>query len=399
MKSNYKPLGQYLKPVSIRNSKLQITNLIGLSIQKKFIPSISNTIGTDMSTYRILNTNQFAYCSVTSRNGEKITIALYEEKETAMVSQAYDVFEITNAKELLPEYLMMWFRRPEFDRYARFMSHGSVREMFEWEDLCNVELPVPHPDKQKEIVKEYNSIVNRIALNNQFIKKLEETAQAIYKQWFVEFNFPNEKGKPYKSSGGEMMESELGEIPKGWRIESLSSIANYLNGLAMQNFPSETEDFLPVIKIRELSSGNTDEASDRASKNIPKQYLVNNGDIIFSWSGTLKVEIWAGGQGGLNQHLFKVTSHKFEKWFYYLWTNFHLTEFIRIAAGKATSLGHIKREHLDSAKVLVPTDVQLKEMDKLMKPIIDSISNYKTENILLKYFINLLLSKMATIEN
>ncbi len=136
-----------------------------------------------------------------------------------MISQAYDVFEIIKQDELHPEYLMMWFRRPEFDRYARYMSHGSVREMFSWEEMCNVELPVPHIDKQREIVKEYNTIVNRINLNNQLIQKLEETAQAIYRRWFVDFEFPDENGNPYKSSGGEMVFNEelQKEVPKGWK--------------------------------------------------------------------------------------------------------------------------------------------------------------------------------------
>ena len=142
MKSNYKKLGPYIRVISIRNKDLKINKLIGLSIQKIFIPSISNTIGTDMSTYKIVRKNQFAYGPVTSRNGNKITIALSEEYKVAIISQAYTVFEITNHNELLPEYLMMWFRRPEFDRYARFKSHGSVREMFDWEEMCSVELPV-----------------------------------------------------------------------------------------------------------------------------------------------------------------------------------------------------------------------------------------------------------------
>ena len=202
MRSNYKRLGDYIQEVDIRNRKLQIDNLIGLSIQKKFIPSISNTIGTDMTTYRIIKTNQFAFCPVTSRNGEKITIALYQEEKTAIISQAYNVLEITDTNKLLPEYLMMWFRRPEFDRYARFMSHGSVREMFGWEEMINTELPVPKIEKQREIVKEYNVIADRIKLNNRLIEKLEDTAQTIYKRWFVEFEFPDENGKPYKSCGG-----------------------------------------------------------------------------------------------------------------------------------------------------------------------------------------------------
>ena len=220
MKSNYKRLRSYIRIISDRNKDLRVTNLIGLSIQKKFIPSISNTIGTDMSTYRIICTNQFAYCPVTSRNGNKITIALSKEYDEAIISQAYSVFEIIDHNQLLPEYLMMWFRRPEFDRYARFKSHGSVREIFDWDELCDVELPVPSIEKQRAIVKEYNTVANRIKLNEELNKTLEETAQAIYKQWFVDFEFPmtkeyaesigkpNLEGKPHKSNGGEMVWNE-----------------------------------------------------------------------------------------------------------------------------------------------------------------------------------------------
>ncbi|MCH6199723.1 restriction endonuclease subunit S [Aquiflexum sp. LQ15W] len=223
MNSNYKPLGKYIRPVIGRNSDLGDLPLMGLSIQKKFIPSIANIVGTDMSTYRIIEKNQFAYGPVTSRNGEKITIALFNDYEKALISQAYLPFEVISADELEPEYLMMWFRRPEFDRYARFKSHGSAREIFDWEEMCNTLLPIPDITKQREIVKEYNVIQNRIALNQQLIQKLEETAQAIYREWFVEFEFPDESGKPYKSNAGEMIwNEELGkEIPKGWEVVSV----------------------------------------------------------------------------------------------------------------------------------------------------------------------------------
>jgi len=175
MRLNYKPLGKYIQPVVGRNNDLGDLPLVGLSIQKKFIPSIANTIGTDMSTYRIIERNQFAYGPVTSRNGDKITIALFNDFDKALISQAYVPFEVKNCNELDPEYLMMWFRRPEFDRYARFKSHGSAREIFDWEEMCNTLLPIPHIDKQREIVKEYNTIQNRIAINQQLIQKLEET--------------------------------------------------------------------------------------------------------------------------------------------------------------------------------------------------------------------------------
>ena len=217
MTSSYKRLGDYIQEVNIRNKDLKQYPLLGVSIRKEMMTSIANTVGTDMSTYKIIQKNQFAYGPVTSRNGDKISIALSSENK-ALLSQAYVVFETNN--QLLPEYLMMWFRRPEFDRYARYKSHGSAREIFDWQELCEVMLPIPSPEKQQKIVNEYHTIQNRINLNNQLIAKLEETAQTIYKQWFVDFEFPDEHGKPYKSNGGKMVwcEELEKEIPEGWEV-------------------------------------------------------------------------------------------------------------------------------------------------------------------------------------
>ncbi len=400
MKLNYKKLGKYIEVVNIRNKELKVERLLGVSIKKILMPSIANTVGTNMKTYKIIKKNQFAYGSVTSRNGDKISIALLEDFDEAIVSQAYTVFEVIDTNELNPEYLMMWFRRPEFDRYARFMSHGSARETFDWDEMEEVELPIPTIEKQNEIVKEYNTIVNRIKLNETLNQKLEETAQAIYKHWFVDFEFPNEDGKPYKSSGGKMVYNEEleKEIPDGWGVNNLSLIASYLNGLAMQKFEPETEDYLPVIKIKELNQGYTDTNSGKASKNIPKEYIINNGDVIFSWSGTLKVDIWCGNKGGLNQHLFKVTSEKYNKWFYYLWTKYHLNEFNRIAEGKKTSMGHIKREDLNNAYVLIPKKMELDMMDKTMNTLVENIIILKLENRKLSNIKDSLLSKMSKVE-
>ena len=192
--STYKRLGDYIREVDVRNKDLQCSNLLGLSIAKKFIPSIANMVGTDLRPYKIVKHNQFAYVPVTSRNGEKITVALYTDDEPAIISQAYVVFEIVGTcdtvetvctpslqcDQLLPEYLMMWFRRAEFDRYARYHSHGSAREVFDWEEMCNVMLPVPPIEEQRNIVNKYKAIENRIANNKQTIAKLEEAAQALW---------------------------------------------------------------------------------------------------------------------------------------------------------------------------------------------------------------------------
>ncbi|AJI55921.1 type I restriction modification DNA specificity domain protein [Francisella philomiragia] len=201
MRSNYKKLGSYIQQLSIKNKDLEVSNLLGVSITKEFIPSIANIVGTDMSKYKIVQKGQFAYGPVTSRNGDKISVALLED-ENAIVSTSYTVFEIIDENELLPEYLMMWFRREEFDRYARYMSHGSTREVFGWDEMCDVELPIPSIDKQREIVAEYYAITNRIKLNEQLNQRLEETAQAIYKEWFVDFEFPC-LPENYKFSGAD----------------------------------------------------------------------------------------------------------------------------------------------------------------------------------------------------
>ena len=166
MKSNYRKLGEYIQLVDARNRDNSITRLLGVSIEKKFIESIANTIGTDMSVYKIVKQGQFAYGPVTSRNGDKVSIALLEE-EKCIISSSYTVFEIKDTQELLPEYLMLWFRRPEFDRYARFHSHGSAREIFDWEEMCNVELPVPEIEEQQKIVDSYKAMENRISILRQ----------------------------------------------------------------------------------------------------------------------------------------------------------------------------------------------------------------------------------------
>ena len=213
-KGEMKRLGDYICEVDVRNRDLEVTKLLGVSISKEFMPSIANTIGTDMSSYKVVKPRQFVYIADTSRRGDKIAIALLQGKNNkAIVSSIYTVFEVKNKQELLPEYLMMWFRRPEFDRYARFKSHGSAREIFSWEEMCDVELPVPPIEQQQKIVSEYEAITHSIRLNEQIITKLEETAQALYRKMFV---------------NGIDKEN----LPEGWRMGTLGEISDFKNGKA-----------------------------------------------------------------------------------------------------------------------------------------------------------------------
>ena len=169
MKEGYRVLGEYIRQVDIRNKEGKKENLLGVSVQKQFIQSIANTVGTDFTKYKVVKKGQFTYIPDTSRRGDKIAIALLEDYEEGLVSNVYTVFEVIDTEKLLPEYLMLWFSRPEFDRYARFKSHGSVREVMDWEEMCKVELPVPDIEKQRKIVKAYKTITDRIALKQKSV--------------------------------------------------------------------------------------------------------------------------------------------------------------------------------------------------------------------------------------
>lgn len=226
-RENYKRLGDYIRLVDVRNRDLAVTNLLGVSISKTFIPSIANTIGTDMSTYKIVEPYQFAYGPVTSRNGDKITFALYKGAEKCIVSSAYVTFEIIDKEKLEPDYLMMWALRPEFDRYARFMSNGSAREIFSWEDMCEVYLPIPDIDEQRRIVTEYQAVEKRIATNGTLIAKLEETAQTIYKKMFVDDIDPE-------------------NLPHGWRMGTLAEVAGFRYGKLPEKHNESEEYHVPI---------------------------------------------------------------------------------------------------------------------------------------------------------
>ena len=210
MEKGYKILGNYIRLVDERNKNLAVTKLLGVSISKKFIPSIANIVGTDLSNYKIVRTGQFAYGPVTSRNGEKISIA-YLDEEDCIISSSYTVFEVENKEELDPEYLMLWFSRPEFDRYARYKSHGSVREIFDWNELCMVELPVPDIEKQRKIVKAYKTITDRIALKQKINDNLVACIDTIFNEQFGNF-----KALAESSTAN----TDFSSLPDGWTIEN-----------------------------------------------------------------------------------------------------------------------------------------------------------------------------------
>ncbi len=304
-------------------------------------------------------------------NGKHAFISLLDEGEIAYGSTEYIVIRgrggISDNRFV---YYLTHF--PAFKNAAiKSMIGTSGRQRAQVDVLENMKMRLPSLAYQRDVANILSNLDDKIEVNRRINDNLEQQAQALFKSWFVDF-------EPFKD--GEFIESELGMIPKGWRVVSLTTIANYLNGLAMQNFrPEEGDKGIPVLKIKELGQGTCDSSSDRCSSYIENQYKVNDGDVIFSWSGTLIVDLWCGGLCGLNQHLFKVTSTLYPKWFYFMWTREHLKNFIHIAKDKAVTMGHIKRGHLEEAKVLVPTQDAFNSMNAVMMPIIKEIISNRIE--------------------
>jgi type I restriction enzyme S subunit len=405
MKSNYKLLGKYIQPVDERNSGLEDLPLMGLSVSKVFFPTIANLVGTDMKTYKIVYRNQFTYIADTSRRGDKIAISLNEKFDKMLVSQAYTPFEVKDNNELNPEYLMMWFRRPEFDRYARFKSHGSAREIFDWEEMCNTLLPIPHITKQREIVKEYNIIQNRIALNQQLIQKLEETAQAIYREWFMEFEFPDENGKPYKSNGGEMVWNEelQKEIPLGWEVEKLGNIIESYS--KTHSFKKDKLIFFNTSDILDGEFLHNDymsiyEMPGQAKKQIKK------GDILFSEIrpnnkrySIVRIEandyIVSTKLMVLRKKIETFTTHRL---YQFLTEESFITELQQSADGRSGTFPQITFEEDLQQKPFLIADKRIEQLwNKFLNCSYDIIFSKKDENKKLIEMKNLLLSKLATI--
>ncbi|MEG4210470.1 restriction endonuclease subunit S [Microcoleus sp. S13_B4] len=286
--------------------------------------------------------------------------------------------QVTFWRSLDSDFLDRWFLYYYIHSH-HFQQQVNARcretDMAPYISLTNqreFKISVPDIEEQRRISTVLLCLDHKIENLRRQNETLKIIVQTLFKQWLVDFEFPNKDGKPYKSSGGEMVRSELGEIPIGWFIDPLDEIANFLNGLALQNYPAKSDNFLPVIKIREMKAGITAN-TEKASLEIPSQYVIDNGDVIFSWSGSLEIIIWCFGKGALNQHLFKVSSKKYPKWFYYLWNLEHLNHFRAIAKGKATTMGHIQRKHLSEALCYVPDDSQLRIMNSTMSPILEKL--------------------------
>lgn len=396
MQSNYSRLGDYIRELKVRNTDQRAEKLLGINIDKFFMPSVANVVGTDLSVYKIVKKNQFACNRMHVGRDYRLPISMSKTEEEFIVSPAYDVFEITDTSILLPEFLMMWFTRREFDRNAWFYTDADVRGGLPWKSFCDMQLPLPSITKQKEIVKEYNIIQNRIALNQQLIQKLEEAAHAVYKSWFVEFEFPDENGKPYKNNGGDMIWNEelQKEIPKKWKLELLKNICQVVNGRAYAENEFR-ESGTPIIRIQNLNGGTTYVYSDL---NLDEDKYVEKGDLIFAWSATFGPFIWRGTKSIYHYHIWKLKHHSPElKYLLYI---YFLRETKRVSGeGTGSVFAHITKSLMESQQILVPDSVLLGKFHSVAKRFDLLIEDLLIVNHKLTELKELLLSKLATVEN
>lgn len=365
-------LGDFIQPVDVRNSDLSVTRLLGLSINKCFIESIANTIGTDFRPYKIVKKGQFAYGPVTSRNGEKITIALLEEPE-CIISSSYAVFEITDTSKLLPEYLMLWFSRPEFDRYARYKSHGSVREIFDWDEMCRVELPVPDIKEQQKIVDTYNAITKRIRIKQKINENLEKTAQAIFRKTFITYDdYDGDMPSTWKQVPLNDLCSVVtkGTTPTTLGFDFTSTGINFIKGESLTD--THFFDFDKMDHINEET-------------NIAlRRSIIFEDDILFSMAGTIGKFAMADRSivpANTNQAICIIRCNKKKinplyiySFFIGDWHNEYYTRRIQEAVQANLSLENIK-----SLPIILLDEKEMKKYEELVYPLFNKIRNNALE--------------------
>lgn len=385
MRSNYRPIGEYIQLVDERNKGLNVQQLLGLSISKQFIPSVANIIGTDMENYKIIRRNQFACSTMQVRRDKKMPIALLQEVDEAIISQAYPIFEVKDENQLLPEYLMMWFTRSEFDREACFNAVGGVRGSLEWEDFTDMQLPIPSITKQRELVKEYKVIQNRISLNQKLIQKLEETAQTIYKQWFGDFEEDGLENKNLGDLCSLITDGKHGdcndELNSGYYFVSVKDLVN--GEIIYDN-------------ARQITKYDFEETHRRTN--------LSAGDVLLTNAGTI-------GRMAIVKNIPETKKTTFQKsvailkpkkkvaktYYLYLLLKFHLKDIIDLAGGSTQS--NLLLGDLRNFEIKYPGFDVVCDFEKKAIPIFQMMEIKGQENQKLLNMKDLLLSKLATIEN
>lgn len=388
MQSSYKRLGDYIQEVSIKNTDLKVNNLIGVSIDKKFIKSVANTIGVDLSTYKIIKKNQLACKLMSVGRDEKLPVDLYVEEEPSLVSSAYYVFEPIDSNILMPEYLKMWLFRSETDRYVGYVSGGDVRGGISWDTFCDIPIKVPAIEKQQEIVNEYHTIQKRINLNYQLINKLEETAQAIYKQWFVEG-------------------IDLQNLPVGWNTKVLSEIASIKGGKRLPK-GEELNDLKlgrPYIKVADMKKTKYLVLNDKFQyvsndiQSLISRYIINSGDLIISIVGTIgmiNIIDDSLNNANLTENCFKINGFKLLNANYlYHYLNSEIGKRVIEERTVGGVQGKLPMYNVESMPILIPEENLLHRFNIIIDKIDKTTLNKIKETQKLEELKELLLGRMV----
>ena len=384
MKSNYKQLGQFIRQVDVRNAAGKEENLLGVSVQKTFIPSIANTVGTDFTKYKVVRRGQFTYIPDTSRRGDKIGIALLSDCDEGLVSNVYTTFEVIDKNELLPEYLMLWFSRPEFDRYARFKSHGSVREVMVWDEMCKVQLPVPPISVQRDIVKAYQTITNRIALKQQVNDNLEAAALSIYKCFFVDY-IPFDGSQP--SSWKEVTVDDIASDVICGKTPPTADPQNYGGTIPFITIPDMHGSVYTTSTARFLSEKG---ASTQPGKMLPAN------SVCVSCIASVGLVCLTAEPSQTNQQINSIICKDQISPFYVYTKMTTLNKYLKqLGAGGSTTL-NINKTLFGQIPILLPDEASMKEYHNKVEPLFSSIRENQYEIQHLESLKRLLLSQISS---
>ena len=384
MKEGYRLLGDFIRQVDVRNTDGKEENLLGVSVQKMFIPSIANTVGTDFTKYKVVKRGQFTYIPDTSRRGDKIGIALLTDYDEGLVSNIYTVFEVKDENELLPEYLMLWFSRPEFDRYARFKSHGSVREIMDWDEMCKVELPVPSIDKQRSIVKAYQTITERIDLKRRINDNLVATVTAIYRRMFIE------GGRIYPTAPLKQLCSKIGSgaTPKGGKTAYQESGVSLVRSTNVFDYAFSYDDLAHI----------SDEQADQLSN-----VIVEENDVLFNITGVSVTRCCIVPADVLparvNQHVMILRPKTAMPMSYYIMTTLCSAEnkgkLMGIAQSGSTREA-INKQEMESFSIPVPPTKEVQDFEIKARGLYESVIRNTEEIMRLNVMQQLLLSQLSS---
>ena len=384
MKEGYRLLGDFIRQVDVRNTDGKEENLLGVSVQKMFIPSIANTVGTDFTKYKVVKRGQFTYIPDTSRRGDKIGIALLTDYDEGLVSNIYTVFEVKDENELLPEYLMLWFSRPEFDRYARFKSHGSVREIMDWDEMCKVELPVPSIDKQRSIVKAYQTITERIELKRRINDNLEATALSIYKCFFVDY-IPFDGSQP--SSWKEVTVDDIASDVICGKTPPTADPQNYGGTIPFITIPDMHGSVYTTSTARFLSEKG---ASTQPGKMLPAN------SVCVSCIASVGLVCLTAEPSQNNQQINSIICKEQISPFYVYTKMTTLNEYLKqLGAGGSTTL-NINKTLFGQIPILLPDEASMKEYHNKVEPLFSSIRENQYEIQHLESLKRLLLSQLSS---